>query len=751
MYHTRKSTVPNDKVYALLGMTSDDPNAAGLLPDYTVPWKTLLQRLIEFVLSKEVSVETWDKREMAVIKSKGYILGYVSLVEDDSARYDRQHVEVVFNNTPKSLEYGRNYGTRWTLQASAKSIRKRDVICLLQGASKPTILRTYKDHFSIIMIAVTLRQSVGTESRYIERQDPVASANILLRDLLLVWNWEKSQANLQDQVGDETSGEINTLVPEYLKTASDKAARSCNVALALGDSEESEGAEKKLQEVIESCERALGKGNTYTLAAIDGLALLYWSKEQWKKAEDQFLKAIQTRKRVQGIDHPDTLSRIADLASIYIKDDSEDGGKPAITSLVDRIRDNAQITEEDMVQVATSFGKGMVRLLLEFNIRITTKVVEAAAGNAYRGQGVMALLLDQRGDEVKITEEVVKAAAGNACGSREIMALLLNQRGDEVKITEEVVKAVAGNENNSEETMALLLDRRGDEVKITEEVLKTAASNQVTWIMALLLDQRGDEVKITEEVVKAAVRNYYNGKDMMALLLDRRGDEVKITEEIVKATAGNERSGKEIMALLLDQRGDEVKITEEVVKAAAGNERQGKQEVQLLYQRVGFKITVGMIEAAATSGQEEVLNLFDQWESIGSDKERWLNISRLYNAAKRGDAVTVRQLVADGTPPDQRNIRGATPLWQASQSGYKQVVEVLLATNAVDVNVQSISGRTPLFWAAANGHSEVVRLLLDHGAEANYTDEDGRSPLSIAQARCQDSVVAMLRRHKSTM
>jgi hypothetical protein len=123
--------VPNNKVYALLGMNSDDPSAAGLSPNYTVLWKTLLQRLIEFILSEEVSVETWDKREIVVIESKGCILGHVSSVEDDSARYDKRHVNIVFNNIPESREYEREYGTRWTLQASVKSIRKRDFICLL--------------------------------------------------------------------------------------------------------------------------------------------------------------------------------------------------------------------------------------------------------------------------------------------------------------------------------------------------------------------------------------------------------------------------------------------------------------------------------------------------------------------------------------------------------------------------------------------------------------------------------------------
>ncbi|XTI90701.1 ankyrin repeat-containing domain protein [Cenococcum geophilum] len=179
----------------------------------------------------------------------------------------------------------------------------------------------------------------------------------------------------------------------------------------------------------------------------------------------------------------------------------------------------------------------------------------------------------------------------------------------------------------------------------------------------------------------------------MALLLNQRSNEVKITEEVVKAAARN--GSKEVIALLLNQRSDEVKITEEVVKEAASNE---------------------VIKATATSGQEQTLGLLNQWDSI-SDKERWLNISRLYNAAKNGDAATVRQLINNGIPLDKQNIRGITPLWRASQSRHKEVVEVLLTTSVVDVNVLSTAGQTPLFWAAAYGHSKVVRLLLDYGAE----------------------------------
>jgi tetratricopeptide (TPR) repeat protein len=117
----------------------------------------------------------------------------------------------------------------------------------------------------------------------------LASAKSFPHDFLLIWNWEKSQGNSQSQARYEPSVEINDLVPEFLNTASDKAAKSCAVALALGDSEEYEEAEKKLQEAIEDYKRAFGKENPHTLAGIDSLALVYRNQGQWAKAEDLFL------------------------------------------------------------------------------------------------------------------------------------------------------------------------------------------------------------------------------------------------------------------------------------------------------------------------------------------------------------------------------------------------------------------------------------------------------------------------------
>jgi ankyrin repeat protein len=109
----------------------------------------------------------------------------------------------------------------------------------------------------------------------------------------------------------------------------------------------------------------------------------------------------------------------------------------------------------------------------------------------------------------------------------------------------------------------------------------------------------------------------------------------------------------------------------------------------------------------------------------------WVCIAQLCAAAKAGRTTTVLPLLKQGTPPDKKDVRSTTPLWPAASNGHTDIVQVLLATNAVDVNAESDAQRTPILWAATDGHVEIVKLLLAHGARQDYTDEDGQSPLAI--------------------
>ncbi|RYP60841.1 hypothetical protein DL770_009919 [Monosporascus sp. CRB-9-2] len=123
MYHTRKATIIHDKVYALLGMSSDDPSTAGLSPNYESSWKEVFRKLIKFSTSDQMSVDAWDDKEVAVIMGKGCILGKVSSVERNNTRDDRQTVGITWKNTTGHFDTKGERSPEFTFPASAKPIQ----------------------------------------------------------------------------------------------------------------------------------------------------------------------------------------------------------------------------------------------------------------------------------------------------------------------------------------------------------------------------------------------------------------------------------------------------------------------------------------------------------------------------------------------------------------------------------------------------------------------------------------------------
>jgi ankyrin repeat protein len=266
-YHTREATNPHDKIFALRNMSSDDDVAPGLSPDHNVQWEQLFEGLVKFLLRGDASVETCEHCQRAVIKSKGYILGRVSSVTSD----DRQNVKITFTNT---AWYSGNE-REWSLHVSAKSIRQGDIVCLLQGALKPTIIRLCKDHFAVVVIAATPLN----ESGCLGRPEPFKPITHFPRDLLLVWDWENPLEDSQDQEEYKTWTK-NSQLQEHPKAELgdhlDKVTRTWNVALVFGDLKEYGRAEEKLREAIEGYTMANGEEHLHTLKSQYGLTPLSW-------------------------------------------------------------------------------------------------------------------------------------------------------------------------------------------------------------------------------------------------------------------------------------------------------------------------------------------------------------------------------------------------------------------------------------------------------------------------------------------
>jgi ankyrin repeat protein len=250
MYHTRKATNPLDKVYALLGMSSDDPNAAKLSANYDTSWKEVIQKLVKFSLSDQMSVSAWDGEEVAVIQGKGYVLGEVSSVGRDTTRDDRQGVDITWESAMGSFYTKGKQSDHFTFQVSAKPIQVGDAVCLLEGASNPTIVRLRSDSAIIIMVAVPVSLTDDQRRR-------LASRTTVPHDFLLVWDWDESRRKSQggegyrdfvNNRGVPKCPRVECQCQDYL----DKATRLWNFGLLLNGMERYKEAGKNLRNAVEA-------------------------------------------------------------------------------------------------------------------------------------------------------------------------------------------------------------------------------------------------------------------------------------------------------------------------------------------------------------------------------------------------------------------------------------------------------------------------------------------------------------------
>ncbi|MCE7885119.1 MAG: ankyrin repeat domain-containing protein [Actinobacteria bacterium ATB1] len=71
-------------------------------------------------------------------------------------------------------------------------------------------------------------------------------------------------------------------------------------------------------------------------------------------------------------------------------------------------------------------------------------------------------------------------------------------------------------------------------------------------------------------------------------------------------------------------------------------------------------------------------------------------------------------------------------LVEAVKSGSAYDVEVLLDHGA-DPDSRDADGKPVLWWAVRQGNEETVAVLLDHGAEPSLAERGGDTPLSLAR------------------
>lgn len=123
----------------------------------------------------------------------------------------------------------------------------------------------------------------------------------------------------------------------------------------------------------------------------------------------------------------------------------------------------------------------------------------------------------------------------------------------------------------------------------------------------------------------------------------------------------------------------------------------------------------------------------------------------LIYAAGEGDSATVAALL--GGPDGPRHLRevskdGETALHVACIRGDAATVRALIAAGA-DVDATTPDGETmrmtPLMWCTYHGHVEAAAMLLEAGADAGAKNEQGKALLDMSVEAAQPEIEALLR------
>lgn len=118
----------------------------------------------------------------------------------------------------------------------------------------------------------------------------------------------------------------------------------------------------------------------------------------------------------------------------------------------------------------------------------------------------------------------------------------------------------------------------------------------------------------------------------------------------------------------------------------------------------------------------------------------------LPEACAVGDAKRVRELISsDPGSVNSYSVDGFTPIALAAFFGHPDVVEILANAGAdIDAQAQNPMKVAAIHAAVAARDARCVEILLQNGANPNLTQQNGITPLHVAQVNKDEAIIHML-------
>ncbi|KAB8232389.1 HET domain-containing protein [Aspergillus alliaceus] len=394
MYHTHEATKQHDKVYAILGLSTDE---TALSANYKLPWSSVFRQLVTYIFPGICDIKI---RGTSVLEGRGCILGLIDSVTHHGIEHERQRVDVFFNNTAHASYYESSWSSRWELQASAKPIEKGDIVWLFSGALKPSIIRLSRDYFNVISIGVSPRlDSCEAGMSSVPDKNREATSPVNLHDISVIWNLE--------------------VTPNYPEAASGSELHPGSSAPGGSDS----------TQTAKRCDDN---------PALEEIAMMILNKPLGAgKAMESFLH------------HETSTFKIPER---LVKAVAASTGEEAhlVMEALCKQRSTLPTTEEVVQAAAANPNRGhyIINVLFEYKgdgLPITEEVVKTAVTNPGRALEIIHIFCRLRGASLPVTEEVIMAAVSTPGHNAYYVMKALCRCRDDLPISREVLRA-AGNQ-----------------------------------------------------------------------------------------------------------------------------------------------------------------------------------------------------------------------------------------------------------------------------------------------------------------
>ena len=99
-----------------------------------------------------------------------------------------------------------------------------------------------------------------------------------------------------------------------------------------------------------------------------------------------------------------------------------------------------------------------------------------------------------------------------------------------------------------------------------------------------------------------------------------------------------------------------------------------------------------------------------------------------FSVIRKGDLAGVKKILDSGQDINVRDGVGQTALHIAAYKGTPEIVDLLIDSGA-NIDAEDNRGGKPIHWAAIKGSIDNVEVLIKRGAKLNVRDKNGDTPL----------------------